>query len=53
MITIARRDWQKAVEQLNYCDDDMLEYTIYKIHVQERGYMALLTQARKQKLTSW
>ena len=53
IIAMAHQDWQQSREQLNTCDQDMLEYAIFAFNAQERRYMSLLRQARQEKLTAW
>ncbi|MBO8138507.1 MAG: hypothetical protein H0Z40_10305 [Desulfotomaculum sp.] len=53
MIDNAQLAWKMAVDQLNYCDKDMLDYVIFDIHAKERRFMTLLMQARKQGVAAW
>ena len=49
----ARREWQLALKEINYIDNDLDEYVIFKINSAERRYMALLEQARKEGMNAW
>lgn len=49
----ACQEWRQAIEEMDYIDDDLAEYVIYKINAAERRYIALLDQARREGLTAW
>ncbi|WP_066633599.1 DUF2508 family protein [Desulfolucanica intricata] len=50
----ARQEWLSAAQELNYLTDpDMLDHVIYKIKAHERRYVALLKQARGEKMAVW
>ncbi|MTI80529.1 MAG: DUF2508 family protein [Firmicutes bacterium] len=53
MIDQAKEEWEISLNQLNNCDQDMLDYVIHDIHAKERRYMSLLMQARKESLGAW
>lgn len=53
MINEAHGEWVQALEQLDNCDPDMLEYVIHEVQAKERRYMALMMQARQEGLTAW
>jgi len=53
IIEECRLDWQNALQEFNFGQRDITDYLIYKINAAERRYMALLNQARAQKLTAW
>lgn len=53
MIEQAKREWQIALNQLDFCDQDMLDSIVHEIQAKERRYMALLQQARKENIIAW
>lgn len=53
MIEQAKREWQIALKQLDFCDRDLLDYMVHHIQAKERRYMALLQQARQENITAW
>lgn len=48
-----RLSWQNACYDFKYCDGEMVDYMIYRINAAERQYMALLAQAKRERLTAW
>lgn len=53
MIERAKREWQVALNQLDFCDQDMLDSIVHEIQAKERRFMALLQQARKENIIAW
>ncbi|WP_031516713.1 DUF2508 family protein [Desulfofalx alkaliphila] len=53
MIEQAHLDWQHAMQQLDLCDKDMLDYVIHQLQARERRYIALMMQARQEGLVAW
>lgn len=53
LIDRAKREWQLALKQLDFCDQDMLDSIVYEIQAKERRFMALLQQARQENIIAW
>jgi len=52
-IDLAHKSWIEATGQLNFIDSDLLDYVIFKINAAERRFMALIKQAKEQKIAAW
>jgi len=53
MIEQAKKEWQVALSQLDFCDQDMLDSIVHEIQAKERRFVALLQQARKENIIAW
>jgi hypothetical protein len=49
----ARAEWQQALKEMNYIDNDLVDYVIFKINAAEKRYAALLEQAKKERCVAW
>ena len=49
----AHAEWQQALKEMDYADDDLVEHVIFKINAAEKRYVALLEQAKKERLAAW
>ncbi|MGI6492355.1 MAG: DUF2508 family protein [Pelotomaculum sp.] len=49
----ARAEWQQALKEMDYIDDDLVDYVIFKINAAEKRYVALLEQAKKEQFVAW
>ncbi len=52
MIEEAKADWQLALQHLNICDREMIDFAIHEYQAKERRFMALLQQARREGITA-
>lgn len=47
----AHREWQIALDNYNYCEDqDFIDYSIFNIVAKEKHYIYLLKRARKEEI---
>ncbi len=49
----AKKAWKQALRDLNLVDKSFIDYAVHNINAAERRYIALLRQARKERLTAW
>lgn len=49
----AKKAWKQALHDLNFVDSSLIDYAVHHINATERRYMALLDQAKKERVTAW
>lgn len=52
-VDLARRQWQQSMRDLDFASGDIIDFIVFNINACERRYMALLMQARAEKVTAW
>lgn len=49
----AREMWQLAKINLNWANNNYIDYAIHKLNASEHRFIALLKEAKKDGLTAW
>ncbi len=53
MVEECRQSWHNAKKEFDMCDQEMVDYMVFRLNAMERQYMALLAKARREGLKAW
>lgn len=49
----AQRAWKQALNNIHFVDNSLIDYAIHNLNATERRYMALIEEAKKERITAW